>query len=101
MKNKRKTKSPSMQPTGGGAQNTTNTESTFHAPAASRNPEKKEAGKKPRNFDLPSPMSQQDARRESQEPTAASQGNTTHDIHKNEGNAMGNLFSQKADVVGE
>ena len=93
--------STSMQPTGEGPQSTTNTENTSHAPAAFRNPEKKEVDKKPLNFDLPNPMSQQNARRESQEPRAASQGNTSHEIHKNEGNAMGNLFSQRADVVGE
>lgn len=93
--------SSSMQPTGGDAQSTTNTENTSHAPAAFRNPEKKEVGKKLRNFSLPNSMSQQDARRDSQEPIAASQGNTTHDVHKNEGNAMGNLFSRRADVVGQ
>lgn len=90
-----------MRPAGGGTQNTTKTENIPHAHAALRNTEKKEFGEKPRNFDLTNPMSQQNARGETQEPIAANQGNTTHDIHKNEGNAMGNLFSRRADVIGE
>ncbi|PKY00861.1 hypothetical protein P168DRAFT_321920 [Aspergillus campestris IBT 28561] len=92
--------SPSKQTAGGGARNITSTKKMPHAPAALRDAEKKEVDKKLRNFDLPNLESQQDARGEDQELIAANQGYTTHDIHKNEGNAMGNLFSRRANVVG-
>lgn len=32
---------------------------------------------------------------------SVAQGNTSHDINKNEGNAMGNIYSEEAHVVGE
>ncbi|PLN77304.1 hypothetical protein BDW42DRAFT_177055 [Aspergillus taichungensis] len=92
--------SPSMRPAGGDAQSTLNTESIPHAPTALRNVRKKQIHKKFRNFDLPNLMSQQNAQKESENLVAADQGDTTHDIHKNEGNAMGNLFSRRANVVG-
>jgi hypothetical protein len=32
---------------------------------------------------------------------SVAQGNTTNDIHRNEGNSMGNIYSEEARVIGE